>query len=398
MIRLILLSFKYFIRNKKNYINALIIGIIISLTVFVSTFYTTIINFLNFDINKDFQSRTLLVIKKDNTISLTDIREELEKINHIDGVFSVTSRYNGLISKEFEKNGLSGRVDLYAANNKTLPTIIKGTDFPNKSGNYIICPINFYPSDSDFTKVTKNNFYNIEKYLNKDINFEYKNFKTNKVDVIKYKLIGIYENNPLSIDENVCFVNESSLLKVYIAERNGLENFNLEDQRSFYIQVDNYNNLDLVKQSLNEQNFESISTTYIDYSSYNKIFKRIKTVSITLIVIIFLFLLIILYKQNTKNKKDYYILHSIGYNRMIINCIDFFYKIFLLLLSYIFSIIVILIGLIFLKIIQYYKPLIFGKKMIVIDIKFWLISIVLTLSVVLFLFIIKLFQQRNCFK
>lgn len=394
--RIFMLSLKNFIRKKTNIFNAILIGLIMGLTILISTYRSTMNNFVNNDIKNDFYYNTILVGKSDNDgdlkYSQEEIRAELNSIDNVVGVFAVTSRYNGLVSKQFAINNLSGRTELYAANNKSLPEIVEGSNFPDEYNNYIICPQNFYPNDFEYDNLTRDKFLKISDFLNKDIEFEYSNFKTNEKRTIKYKLIGIYKNNPTSIDENVCFVNEESLLEVYKFEREGQKNFDIEDQKAFYVQINNAKNLDSVYDTLKNKGYMVNPTSFIDYSIFDNMLKKNIQISFILYIIIFVVVLLILRKNYDGNKKMYVILNYIGYQKNNIKKLELCHNIIFFVVSSILTIIMSKIIGYMLQILVYYKPLIFEKKMLIIDNS--------SLLYLLFIFFIITITASiiNCFK
>lgn len=371
MSELFKLSFKNLYRKKRNIISTFMIGILLGLTVLIGTYYKTMNNFINKDIKNDFFYNTLLVGKKysseETKPTLEEIRKELENIDGIIGVFSATSRYNGLISKQFAVNGLSGRSDLYAANNETLPEIVNGTNFPDNNDNYIICPENFYPNDMDYRDLTRNDFLDIKSFIGEKIIFEYENFETKEKNYIEYKLVGTYKNNLTTMDEGVCFVNEKSLLEVYIKQRENLENFNIEDQRNFFIQVGSADSIEKITKILEHKEYTVRPTTYIDYSIFESSFQNANKYSFSLYLIIFVLLIIILFKNFKANKENNNILYYLGYKRKSIEKINLTMSLIFIFFSYIIAIFCSIIINFGLKILIYYRPLIFEKRMLLID-------------------------------
>ena len=395
MIKIFILSLKSFIRKKINIINTIFIGLMMGLTILISIYRSTINNFVDNDIKNDFYYNTILVGKVDDNgtkYSQVKIREELNSINNVIGVFSVTSHYNGLISKQFAINNLSGRTELYAANNKSLPEIIEGSNFPDEYNNYIICPQNFYPNDFEYDNLTRNKYLKISDFLNKEVEFEYNNFETNEKRSIKYKLVGIYKNNPTSIDENVCFVNEKSLLEVYKFEREGQKDFDIEDQKAFYVQINNAKNLDSVSDTLKNKGYIVNPASFIDYSIFDNMLKKNIQISFIIYIIIFGLTLATLRKNYFENKKIYEIFNYIGYQKNDMKKFELCYNFIFFSISSTLTIITSKIICYILKTLVYYKPLIFEKKMLIID------NTLLLYLLFIFFIITIIASIINCFK
>ena len=364
-------SIKSIYRKKINVISCITIGLLISMTILIGTYYKSMNNFIEKDLKNDFYYTTLLVNQKYNLEEekkdLKIIREEIEKVDGVIGVFSATSRYNGITMKSLKTDEISGNTELYAANNKTLPKIVKGTNFPDYENNYIICPENFYPNDMNYSNLTKDKFINIESLLNQKIIFEYQNFDTNKKLNVEYTLIGIYENSSTVMDEGICFVTEKSLFDIYIKQREGLKDFKIEDQRGFFVQVSDVNKLDNVTKNLENTGYSVRPTTYIDYSIFEQSFEKVNKISIILYFFIFLLLLLITFKLFKDNKDNYNILYKIGYKKRTIKKINFTTNIIFIFISHIISIVFSILINISLKIIIDYKPLIFNKRTLLMD-------------------------------
>lgn len=364
-------SIKSIYRKKRNVISCLTIGLLISMTILIGTYYKSMNNFIEKDLKNDFYYTTLLIHQKYNLESekkdLKLIRGEIEKVDGVIGVFSATSRYNGITMKSLKNNEISGNTELYAANNKTLPKIVKGTNFPDYENNYIICPENFYPNDMNYSNLTKDKFINIESLLNKKITFEYQNFDTNKKLNVEYKLIGLYENSSTVMDEGICFVTEKSLFDIYIKQREGLKDFKIEDQRGFFVQVSDVNKLDNVTKNLENAGYSVRPTTYIDYSIFEQSFEKVNKISIVLYFFIFLLLLLITFKLFKDNKYNYNTLYKIGHKKRTIQKINFTTNVIFIFTSHIISIAFSILINITLKIIIDYKPLIFNKRTLLMD-------------------------------
>ena len=392
LIKSIIISQKLILRRKENIYGIFIIGITFLLSVILGTYYSTTQSFIEHDIKEDFNSNTLIVSKKyddeNNPPNLKEVRHELEKIENVVGVFSVTSRNTGLISNDFKNNNVSGRVELYAANNKSLPEIIKGTNFPDEKNNYIICPQNFYPNDMEFDNLTKDKFINLEKYLNRTITFEYENFVTNNKKSIDYKLIGIYKNSPTYIDEGTCFVNENSLFEIYKFQREGEKDFDINDQRSFYVQVNNSKNIENVINSLQINDYYVAPTTFIDYKIFDNVFDNIRSFTIVVYIVIFIELLVIIIKIYKDNHNNYNTMSILGINEKRINIIILISNLLLLIYSFIIALIFTFFTNIIIKLLINYMPLIFEKRNIIMNYS-WLIY---TFGISLIIFILAAFN------
>lgn len=371
------------IRLKRNWFYIILIGLLMSLSFLINTYSTTMHQFLNNDINNDFYSNTLLVgAKPENSSKLT--RNNLEKQKHVVGVYSLISRMNGLHSDEFKSKNISGGIEVYASTNNALPPLIKGSKFPKGKGNYMICPADFYPNDGNYNKLVRNDFVNINQYLNKNIKFYYNDLETGEKQEITYKIIGIYKNNPTSIDEGVCFVNEDSLKEIYLNQVKNQRFLDINDQKGFYIQVDQAKNVKNVVESLENKGYIVSATTYIDYSMYENIDKDIQNQTILLYIIIAIILILIEYKIYKTTKEDLKLLSVIGYTWDDIIRIYVWKMTIFVCLSIMCAMIISILIFLGLNLIIYYKPLIFNKWSLVVDYRLLALSTILTVLISIF--------------
>ena len=171
------------------------------------------------------------------------VRNELEKIEHVVGVFHNTTWQNGAIIEQFKKdNKRDGRINLRAATNGSLPQIVERSSFPNdNNAYYIICPENFLPMGANLKKYNRFDMVNLKPYLNKKITLKYMDYNTMNENLeLSLKLIGIYKNSVTSIDENVCYVKEDTLSAIYMngmdtSSGNIIMEQNYEEAAVFYV-------------------------------------------------------------------------------------------------------------------------------------------------------------------
>lgn len=394
----IILNFKIIFRNKIQLLNIILISLLICILFLLNTYYISIKNFVENDINNDFHYRSLLVYDQNNDSSNT--RKKLESEENILGVFSATSRFNGLIASDFAINNLTGRVDMYAANNQTLPKIILGENFPDNTNNYMICPKDFYPNDGNFDNLDRSNFINTSDYLNKEIEFQYNNLiKPDETYSITFKLIGVYENNPVSIDENICFVNESALLEIFKNQEKYNEEISLDTQTGFYVQVDKTENVDVVTKNLQNKGYFVMPSVFIDYSIFESNLKHAQFFIIALSIIIIAILIFLINKILNEMKNIKTILYYFGINKQKL----YNFQNIGLLITIFTSILISIILTLFLKLginqILYNNPLIFYKRKIITDyhflIKIFILFIVIAFVVNTILSIIKFKKDIN---
>jgi len=357
-------------RKKTTIFTFILIGIAMSLTIIVKTYYDTSYNGYYGDIRENANYNTYWVSKINKEEAPAEdfrnqVRKELEEIEHVVGVFHNTTRYSGGIMEQFKKNNKrDGRINLQAATNESLPKIVRGSAFPDDDRNdYIICPENFFPIGGNLEKYNRFDMVNLKKYLNKNITLKYMNFNTMSENLeLPLKLVGIYKNSATSTDENICYVKESTLLKMYMTQ-NGLSNIvEGEEAAVFYVQVDKYKNMESVKKELEKLGYDNIDTIVIPaYDQFDKIASNISTTNIILNCAIFVLIFLVLIKQFFDHRKYYNLLYFLGYTKRSICFINIVSNLILIIFSSLVTIILSMFMKDILNFVVYFKPLIFSK-------------------------------------
>ena len=366
----VFLSYKYLFRNKKSIFSFILIGLVMSLSILVGTYNATAKNYLKNGIKENWKFKTLYVTPNSQYNNNQNYNiEQLEKVEHIEAVFKEYGYQNGMEIDTFKTNKLSGIVELYAATNKILPKIVDGTNFPNHDKNYMICPKNFYPngSSNEIISLPRNSKFDFSNLIGKNITFTYPSLTNNSKYTMSYELVGLYENSLNIIDEGTCYVTSNSLNEIYLNQYDGEDGFNISDYNSYYIQVDNIENVEIVKNDLKELGYTVENVATISTSFFNDINKNTQ-VAVTIIYIISLLLLIIiLFKQFKDEKKYYILLYYVGYKKRYIQDIYFFSCLFRIAISCIFSLLFSIFIKIGINIYLYFKPFAFNKWEVVID-------------------------------
>lgn len=383
------------LRKKSTILTFALIGISMSLILILSSYYATSYNGYYGEIRENIYYNTYWVTTDNEKNNISDIKRNLESVEHIVGIFPENLWVNGGIVEEFKKNEkVDGRINLQVANNNTLSEIVEGSKFPDEERNYIICPQNFIPTGNSLEKYSRYDMINLKEYLGKNINLKYMNFTTDKEDIeIDLKLVGIYKNSNSLTDENICYVQEETLYNMYLKQNNiSLENNEMINS-SFYVQVDKYENKEQVKKVLENYGYKVESITEIAYENFNKISSNISNINIILNFLVFGLLFLSLLKHFHDNLRYYNLLYCLGYSKINIYFINVISNFILIIIS---SIITLFISIFLSKIfdiILYFKPLIFSKFEVIIDYSpmlFMIPSILLIALIVSLLSCIKL--------
>lgn len=337
------------------------IMILCSLLIMISlAIYTNYYKFTNDLLTKNPGFRTLNVPTSEK---LTEkVKEQILKINNIVDVYD--SSYDGtyLESSDFKTDKLSGTVSLNYGEKNVLPMIIFGRTFNENETGVAICPINFYPDDrADEFLINKDLIIDGKTLLNSSFNIEYYKKKIENDKIINaqkfnknFKIVGLYKSETIMNGNNKCYVPEKDIKDIVEASLpQGINDFT----SSYYVVVDNLNNINKVQAQLEKMGFNDIVTkNYINSNLLNII--KIVCVGISSLI---LCAIIVLVSSFIKKKLDYErfnmgILRASGYEKKdliklyimessLINFIIyifgalFFLLIFYILKNYIFSVV-----------------------------------------------------------
>ena len=181
---------KFQLRKKSNILSIIIIGIAMSIIILLGTYNESQRRAVTHEVRDNIYARLLWVGKQG------DIEDNIKELNNVKYITNVVNSYeyqHGMLPiDEFKTKKLTGDIWLMSSYNI-------------------------------FKKLSIYDKFDIDKYLNKEINFEYfgnnyhyarENPNINPDDYIfniNIKLIGLYKNDDYNIDENICFVNNKTL-------------------------------------------------------------------------------------------------------------------------------------------------------------------------------------------
>ena len=384
---------KTFFRKKQNYLNTIMLTILFVFISILSCYYYTTKNYLENDIKNGITYKRLYVeIANDDSKEVS--RKKLEKIDHIVSVINETSYFNGIHSKELATKYTDGIVEIYAANNNSLPKIIKGSNFPNNDGNYLICPQNFYPNGSETSvkELTSEAKFDLDDYIGKNIKFYYPDLYTNRIYEADLILVGLYENNKTNIDESTCYTTENTMHEIFFNQNKNDKDFDESMYTSFFIQVDDIKNINKVIKSIEELKYDYQYVSTINYDYFNNIFFNTKIIVVILFFIITILIALIIYKQFKDNYNYYKLLNYTGYTSRNIIHINLISSLLLLSISIFLSVLVSLVIYILVNNYLIKNPFFMNKWNIIYNISL-LYEIIITV-IILMLIISKLLSKR----
>lgn len=309
---------KFQLRKKTNILTIIIIGILISIAL-LNNIYNASMNNMTKDIGESKEFRSFNVYKDDNDEKLID---ELKSIKY---VINATPAYEylgyALNVDTFITSKLNGEFSVTPASNESLPKIVKGINFPDDEGYYMVCPQNFYPTSGEMKYMTIFDRFPVEKYLNKEISIQYYgqkyglNHSSDYIFNMNIKLIGLYKNNDYNIDENKCYVN-SKVMHDYVLNyyKDLEEEYKAQKSLGFVIEVDSKKNINYVENKLKEYGYTYEPLGFIVLEGIEETNNNTQTLIYILMLIIVIFIFIVLEKDYIENKDYYKLLSVVGYD------------------------------------------------------------------------------------
>lgn len=387
------------IRSKKNIVNTIIISVLICLIFILINSYVTVHNYLDNDINKGYNNRTLSVNKSLENASINDVKQiekEIQSINHVQSSFLDLYATQGATISEFSGLKSSG-IEFTAANNDSLLKIVKGKKFPNDDGYYMICPINFYPNFNynEFKNLTSKDKFQLNKKIDKEFTVNVEDWVTKTTSSFKVKLIGLYQNQANQIDENMCFVSRNVNEKIAFTYFGNDKTWSLDQYSSFITVVDDINNLDKVSNQLTQLGYDVKPIVKINYDYFNNIFNVIKIIFVGLCLLTIAFFTFFLIKDYFARKKYDTLLRVLGYNEKQLAHNYFIEVSIRILLSCILSILLTFILSMIIKIIISYKPFILNKWTIIINYKYYIYLYLLLLIICIIIYLVYNFVKNR---
>lgn len=337
-----LLKLKSTLRRKSIYIFMLVI-LLCCIIIFSSTsIYYSLSNYIVNNYNKNISFRVLNVYKDNASV------DDINNINHVIDVIS-SKYYSVYVESNLKNSYQDGYINLIALSDKLDINLVDGnlnidTDFN------IVCPNVFFPDSSSSEFNFNNNIKTISgrDLLNKNIEIYYNSYEenTNGIRPIINNsftdtlfVTGIYNNYVTFNNANDCYTSKNTI-KIIV------DNYISNDEfitYSYFVYVDDINNLDLVKDSLVSKGYtvETLNTFDEDLLNNIKIICYIFS-----IVSIFVALIVIVLYFRKKLENDLYdlaILRFSGLNNKLTKKCLFLENTIILSFSFIFSIVIFLI-------------------------------------------------------
>lgn len=284
-------------------ISILIISLLSLIGVAVLQFLIVIDTYLYNSNEKQLSNRTLLIdrLENEHLVKITDL-DDL-KIDHVlevqDDNYELASDFRGL--EEYTDFIPDSEIILKGITTNKLYNLLKGKELDYSKIGQAVCPKDFLPiSTLDYENYVPKDYIDGNLLLNKIIKTKYGNFE----------IVGVYENNELFFEKNICFVTSDSI-KNFVSKYDS-------SFSSIWLIVDKAENLNIVKTNL--ENMGYIVSSAVSYDNSYLFQLHLIPIVIFLVVFILLFVSIsFIVKRNiSKNKEQIKLFKAIGYNNATI--------------------------------------------------------------------------------
>lgn len=372
----LILILKKIIRDFKSRLVILLIALILLLGTIVSINEKTTEEMLSKETYSKYHNRLYQLVKKE---SYETKKKDIKGIPHIITIlheYNIASEY--LSSEEFKTPNTDHTIQAYTADNLSLPKIKYGTNFPDKQGFYMVCPINMYPnsnlsSNNINFKITNKDRIDMQQYLNKTIQFQFENVNNMNIkkESIDIKIVGLYEVDKNSLYDNTCYINENTKKYIYDTLNNDLPSYiEKSNPEAAVIIIDDIKNLEEVEKNLNKLGYRLDPYVIIDNSFLEETKKINKTYSLILSIICVFLLFLILFKDTKNTLKYNKLLKYLGAKDNHLYLTNLIHNILIILLAFILSLILSFIYRGLLNIIIYFRPFLFSKNEIIFSITY----------------------------
>lgn len=393
------LKYRFYLARKnisKNKNNVLIISLSVMsflLIVLSLSFSKTLNLYLVDGIMNDISYRTFFISQNIDTETEEEVISKLKNIDHIIDVFPDREGSFMLNLSRLDNTPMLGRFYIYGGSELSMPEVSQGRTI--KKETEIICPRIFFPDDNleNNPSLKNRQLIRMKAHLNSVFTTNYniyiddENYETKTLEL---SVVGIYDNNPSYIDENICYASRSLVSKIFL---DSYKNIDLSGQiDSILIQIDDVKNIDKVKKSVSEKkylitNAVSVNFDFINFTKYLAYLVVISTLIISILLITY-----INKKGMVDKKSDINILRSLGYSKKELNNIFYLENFYIVFLTTIISSAILLILSLSINLIVEINPFIFQKIPISISFTAIIISVLVNL---LSLFVTTYFYKKK---
>lgn len=383
----------FIIRNRLFEKRNIILAIVLTIIFLILFSCLTIIKFSVENKNEILKSeigRTYLVYPSENQVDL------VKNIEHIELIAS--NKYQ--TSTRFESPSFDSKDD---AGILLIKPLLKDYDIKIKKGDTIkkkyeiVCSDIFYPHEYN-DRIYKNLFLSGKDILNKKITVISNNEDSNEKE-ITLNIVGTYKNKFME-EANTCYTNIETYDEISSKYMGWEEIYDIEgnlNSKTYYeyedyiIRVDDQKNIEQVLNALYDKDIKYENIFILDTGFLSALYIIPLFISILIIILILLILYSFIAKKNTNRLNNIGFLKAIGYKEENIISLTINENIIILITSYVLAMIPYFIVL---KKISYTLLAEVTYTNYILNVPY----VSIFLSIIIFIFIIRLIVVKNCKK
>ncbi len=340
--------------KKRTICNIIITFSIILIILITFTASNTIISFLEENINKNIEYRTMYVKYDVMEESLSSVMKKLSKVKNVIKVIEQDKYQSYITIDKFKTNKTDGEINIIASDSNLLPSIVAGRNPNSNDKNYLICPTKFI-ADSNLstrTDLTKEDYIDGRKFLNKEITIKYYSYDYSKEipEVLnqyeeEFQLIGLYNTYDNYAKDNTCYTSFTNVAKINKNMSGNSEEYTEEVYYHPIIIVNDSKNIDSVFEEINSMGYTPIKRMNIDSNLIGNIKLICLSILLIAIVISIICMITIILKNIKEQEQEIGLLKALGYTNknislsflvesLIIGLISFFISILIYTILY----------------------------------------------------------------
>lgn len=301
---------KNLIHYKKRTISNIVITFSIILIILIAfTASNTIINFIEENINKNIEYRTMYVKYDVMQESLSSVTKKLSEVKNVIKVIEQDKYQSYITIDKFKTNKTDGEINIIASDSTLLPPVVVGRSPNSNDKNYLICPTKFI-ADSNLstrTDLTKEDYIDGKNFLKKEITIKYYSYDYSKEipEILnryeeQYQLIGLYNTYDNYAKDNTCYTSFTNVARINENMSGNSEEYTEEVYYHPIIIIDDSKNIDSVYEEITSMGYTPIKRMNIDRNLIN----NIKLISLSVILIAIVISIICMITIILKNIKD----------------------------------------------------------------------------------------------
>ncbi len=284
------------------------------------------------DYTKNSIDSRLVYVGIKNIKNKANLKSMLEDNEHVLNVYESSEVNNFGIVNEFTTDFFDGDIEIIPIKNIDFDIVLGKSSIDNEG---IMCPDDFFPSNYILNEnYDKDKSISLKKYIGK-----YLNIKIFDEENKKIKLVGTFDRSKYFTHPNTCYINYKTYNSVF---KNYNKISNEDTESHFVVLLDNIDNMQILDNFENISFYQGVTTLKISILK-----DAINLVSLIVVVLLVLScLLCYLFSSRTikNNYKNIGILKMVGYPNKLIKkkfyLLNLIISLFAFLLSVVLSIII----------------------------------------------------------